>query len=96
MQRLELILNNGRRLHIFNTHLHHPIPDDLIRAHQIEGGITWIDRKVKSADDILILMGDFNAEPDSKTYEEIIKSGFKSSYYVVNGEEPDKTFPTGL
>lgn len=61
MQRLEIMLNNGRRIHICNTHLHHPIPDDYIRAHQIEGGITWINRKVKAADDIVILMGDFNA-----------------------------------
>jgi len=61
MLRLEFILKNGRRMHVYNTHLHHPIPDDLIRQHQIEGAITWINRKVKSSDDIVILMGDFNA-----------------------------------
>jgi endonuclease/exonuclease/phosphatase family metal-dependent hydrolase len=85
MLRLEFILNNGRRLHVYNTHLHHPIPDDVIRQHQIEGAITWINRKVKSSDDIVILMGDFNAEPASLTYKEIIHSGFKSSYFTVNG-----------
>ena len=41
-------------------------------------------------------MGDFNAEPTSLTYKEIIDSGFRSSYSVVNGKEPSITFPTGL
>jgi hypothetical protein len=35
MHRVEFLLKNGRKLHVFNTHLHHPIPDDLIRLHQI-------------------------------------------------------------
>ena len=51
---------------------------------------------MKSSDDLVILMGDFNAEPSSLTYKEIIESGFRSSYSVVNGKEPSITFPTGL
>ena len=41
-------------------------------------------------------MGDFNAEPQSLTYKEIIKEGFKSSYFEANKSEPKITFPTGL
>ena len=41
-------------------------------------------------------MGDFNAEPQSLTYKEIIKEGFKSSYFEANKCEPKITFPTGL
>jgi endonuclease/exonuclease/phosphatase family metal-dependent hydrolase len=96
IHRLEFILNNGRRLHICNTHLHHPIPDDHIRLHQIEGAIAWINKKLKSSDDIVILVGDFNAEPHSLTYKEIIRSGFRSSHLEINRCEPKKTFPTGL
>jgi endonuclease/exonuclease/phosphatase family metal-dependent hydrolase len=44
----------------------------------------------------VILMGDFNAEPQSLTYREIIKEGFKSSYFEANKSEPKITFPTGL
>jgi hypothetical protein len=32
-QRLEFLLHNGRRLHLVNTHLHHPIGEDHIRLH---------------------------------------------------------------
>ena len=41
-------------------------------------------------------MGDLNAEPQSLTYKEIIKEGFKSSYFEANKSEPKITFPTGL
>ena len=41
-------------------------------------------------------MGDFNAEPTSLTYKEIIKAGFWSSHHEINKTEPPKTFPTGL
>jgi endonuclease/exonuclease/phosphatase family metal-dependent hydrolase len=36
----------------------------------------WINDKVRSEDDIVLLMGDFNAEPSSNTYKHIIESGF--------------------
>ena len=90
------MLKNGRRIHVYNTHLHHPIEDDHIRVHQIEAAVCWINDKLKSEDDIVFLMGDFNAEPDSKTYKHIVNSGFTSSYAKVNGAEPKITFPTGL
>jgi endonuclease/exonuclease/phosphatase family metal-dependent hydrolase len=41
-------------------------------------------------------MGDFNAEPKSLTYKEVIKAGFRSSHFEINRTEPPKTFPTGL
>ena len=41
-------------------------------------------------------MGDFNAEPGSKTYNLLIEAGFKSAHKEVHGDEPEITFPTGL
>jgi len=42
-------------------------------------------------------MGDFNAEPRSKTYEYLMnEAGFRSAYKEANGSEPEITFPTGL
>jgi endonuclease/exonuclease/phosphatase (EEP) superfamily protein YafD len=51
---------------------------------------------IKSSTDIVILVGDFNAEPDSKTIKHILASGFRSSFLDCNGNEPSKTFPTGI
>ena len=42
-------------------------------------------------------MGDFNAIPDEKTVSWMTQdAGFKSSYREFHGEEPQKTYNTGL
>ena len=41
-------------------------------------------------------MGDFNAVPETPTYNTIIESGYTSSYKKVHGQNPEATFPTGL
>ena len=44
----------------------------------------------------IVFVGDFNAQPDSKTYQHFIDSGYLSAFKQINGKEPDTTFPTGL
>ena len=44
----------------------------------------------------MFLLGDFNSQPGSQTYNEVLKAGFKSAYATVHGQEPEITFPTGL
>lgn len=76
--------------------MHHPIPDDLIRLHQIEAAVCWINDSIKGEEDLVIITGDYNASPESETYKHLISEGFTSSYAFINGREPEKTFPTGL
>ena len=42
------------------------------------------------------MCGDFNAKPDEPCHKIIQEAGFISSFFDVNGKEPDITFPTGL
>ena len=46
--------------------------------------------------DLLVITGDFNALPDSKTYALMRDCGFTSCHQKANGCEPTHTFPTGL
>ena len=55
----------------------------------------WIKGQTKPSDKVF-LMGDFNAQPTSVSYRYCNEAGFQSTYKVVNGSEPEDTFPTGL
>ena len=83
----------GKRLNIANTHLHHkPYRDESVRLLQMQALIDWLD--AQSCDGI-ILMGDFNAPPESNTIQ-YARQSFQSAYRSVHRCEPDKTFPTPL
>ena len=43
-------------------------------------------------EDLIIIAGDFNALPNSDTYNLMINSGYVSSHYNKYGKEPEKTF----
>eukprot|EP00347_Sterkiella_histriomuscorum_P010723 403375169 len=85
----------GRRVHLINTHLHHEIPHGLVRKHQAQNILMWIEASLEE-NDIVIFGGDFNSNKGSETVDFILESGYKSSYLEVNKEEPELTFPTGL
>jgi endonuclease/exonuclease/phosphatase family metal-dependent hydrolase len=55
----------------------------------------WASQEV-GPNDIVMICGDFNTRPETKTYKLMIKQGYTSSYREANGKEPHKTFPTGL
>jgi len=44
----------------------------------------------------VFVMGDFNTEPGESSYRLMKDNGFKSAYEVINGVEPEVTFPTGI
>jgi hypothetical protein len=58
--------------------------------------VYWINKRTKP-EDFVIMMGDFNALPDNETVKWILsEGGFLSSLREYLGEEPDRTFNTGL
>lgn len=44
----------------------------------------------------MVIVGDFNAKPDSETYKFMLRKGYTSSHQQIHGKEPGHTFPTGL
>ena len=97
-QLVKIALPNDRMLFFVNTHLHHEICDDLIRKHQSDQVMRWAEMQpdYRADCDIIMIAGDFNANPDSETYKHIIQGGYVSAYREFHGEEPEITFPTGL
>jgi endonuclease/exonuclease/phosphatase family metal-dependent hydrolase len=79
-----------------NTHLHSLIDDDYLRLTQVEMMLFWINQRVDFSKDVVAIVGDFNAKPNSETYLLMLKEGYTSSYQHVHGHEPQFTFPSGL
>jgi endonuclease/exonuclease/phosphatase family metal-dependent hydrolase len=80
---------------IYNTHLHHLPPlNETIRLRQAKSLLRWIHVQTQR-NHPAILMGDFNATPDSSTIT-LVKSYFLSGYQQFNQTEPVSTFPTPL
>ncbi|HJP88361.1 MAG TPA: endonuclease/exonuclease/phosphatase family protein [Candidatus Limnocylindrales bacterium] len=82
----------GGRLDFVVTHLHHLVPDEAMRAQQTAKLTSWLE-------DItwpLVVVGDFNAEPEEPTYRQMVDAGFTSAFATANGSEPDVTWPSGI
>lgn len=79
------------KLNVINLHLHHPEDDEGVRIHQMWSILKWIEFNIKE-DDLTIIIGDYNAEPNSKTYDMIVKRGYVSSHLKVHDCEPINTF----
>ena len=89
--RVPVTLPTGR-LDFVVTHLHHEVPDEGMRAEQTGKLTTWLE-------DItwpLVVVGDFNAEPNEPTYQQMLDAGFTSAFRAANGAEPDVTWPSGI
>jgi endonuclease/exonuclease/phosphatase family metal-dependent hydrolase len=84
--------NKGVRFLMVNTHLDHRW--DSIRAVQVTELLTWLEPHLTNGE-VILLTGDFNANPSSETYK-ILSSKFKSTSLVLHGREPILTYPTGL
>jgi endonuclease/exonuclease/phosphatase family metal-dependent hydrolase len=90
--RVPVTLLSGPRFDFVVTHLHHLVPDEALRAEQTSKLTTWLA-------DIswpLVVVGDFNAEPNEPTYAQMRDAGFRSSYAEANGSEPAVTWPSGI
>jgi endonuclease/exonuclease/phosphatase family metal-dependent hydrolase len=94
--RAELVLAEGPRVRLVNTHLHHLIGDehDQLRAGQASALLGWLAGL--PVVDATIVTGDFNADPLSPTYGLMVAAGFRSAYREANGSEPEVTWPSGL
>jgi endonuclease/exonuclease/phosphatase family metal-dependent hydrolase len=82
----------GGRLDFVVTHLHHLVPDEAMRAQQAAKLTSWLE-------DItwpLVVVGDFNAEPEEPAYRQMVDAGFTSAFAAANGKEPDVTWPSGI
>ncbi len=87
-------LPGGSRVLVVATHLHHLIPDDAIRIEQTTRLLAWTDDHPDA--DAEIVMGDFNARPESEPWQRMRAAGFRSAYASVHGAEPAVTWPSGL
>lgn len=92
VQRARVDLADGRQLAFYNTHLHHAAEDDALRREQAERIIDWTDR---TPDELVVLVGDFNSEPETNVVQ-LLTGRFHSAFRVANGAEPDLTAPTPL
>jgi endonuclease/exonuclease/phosphatase family metal-dependent hydrolase len=83
---------HGQIVGVINTHLHHkPIENEEIRYPQTRRVLEW----AKSHPFPCVIVGDFNAQPDSSTIK-MIKQSYSSAYEQYNGQEPEFTWPTPL
>lgn len=90
--RVPVTLTSGARIDFVVTHLHHLVPDEAVRAEQAAALVAWLS-------DIswpLVLVGDFNAEPDEPAYAAMLGAGFRSAFAEANGAEPPVTWPSGI
>lgn len=89
-----VIERDGVRVLFVNLHLHHEVPDEVIRDEQARIVLEWLAAAPPS--DVGIVVGDFNAGPAEPAYDRIAAAGFRSACLEANGNEPAVTWPSGL
>jgi len=94
VHRARVTLPDGEALLVAVTHLHHRVPDAAVRDEQAATLVAWLDAAPPAAG--LIVMGDFNADPDEPAYGRMVRAGFRSAFAEANGGEPEVTWPSGL
>ena len=92
--RVILDLPAGRSLLVCAVHLHHIPADEAVRAEQAATLVAWLASAPPT--DAVVVMGDFNAEPDEPTYARMTAAGFRSAMAEANGTDPAVTWPSGL
>ena len=92
--RVIIDLAGGPSVTVIATHLHHVTAEEGVRDDQAAALIAWLDDA--AATDGVVVMGDFNAEPDEPTYARMQGAGFRSAYAEANGADPAVTWPSGL
>ena len=92
--RARVVLAGGASAVVVVTHLHHVTADEAQRDEQARLLIEWLGSA--PAADGIVVVGDFNAEPDEPTYARMRAAGFRSAYLEANQAEPSVTWPSGL
>jgi endonuclease/exonuclease/phosphatase family metal-dependent hydrolase len=90
--RVPVTLPSTATLDFVVTHLHHAVPDAVIRAQQAEAIIDWL----APIHGPLVVVGDFNADPTEPAYGLMASAGFRSAFAQANGAEPPVTWPSGI
>jgi len=68
--------------------------DEAQRDEQARLLVDWLGDA--PAADGVVVVGDFNAEPDEPTYARMRAAGFRSAFSEANQTEPEVTWPSGL
>jgi endonuclease/exonuclease/phosphatase family metal-dependent hydrolase len=85
---------DGTEFAFIATHLHHAVPDEAVRAEQVQALLGWL--ATHREPHARIVVGDFNAEPVEPAYAGMIAAGFRSAHRAATGAEPDVTWPSGI
>ncbi len=81
----------GARVVVVNTHFADGGVKRELRLAEVERLLTWTQPLVDRVP--LILTGDFNARPQSRTVQKVLNASFRSAHVVANGIEPVRTVP---
>lgn len=81
---------NGKQILIVNLHLSSARNEEVVRCAEMKQVCEWIESK--EIDGGVIVMGDFNAQPDGLCYSYLINRGYTSAYKACHGNEPMMTF----
>ena len=92
--RARVVLVGGATVLAAVAHLHHVTADESERDEQARLLVDWL-ADGPPADGILVV-GDFNAEPDEPAYARMRAAGFRSAHLEANHAEPEITWPSGL
>jgi endonuclease/exonuclease/phosphatase family metal-dependent hydrolase len=84
-------IRNGITVNYINVHLHHLQEEENIRVYQIHHVLKWIEFNTNNTQ-LTFIVGDFNATPNSLTYNHIINNGYASLHSKIKGQEPVNTF----
>jgi len=90
--RVPVSRSTGAALHFVVTHLHHLVPDEAVREEQAIQLVEWL----RPDSQPLVVVGDFNAEPNEPAYRVMADAGFRSAFAEANGAEPVSTWPSGI
>ncbi len=92
--RVRVNLLGGARLVFAVVHLHHLPADHAIRAAQVDRLLAWLEASPEH--DAMIVVGDFNAGPETPAALHMGAAGFVSAFAAANGKDPAVTWPSGL
>jgi endonuclease/exonuclease/phosphatase family metal-dependent hydrolase len=92
--RARIELPGGASVVAVVTHLHHVTADEAARDEQARILADWLADAPPA--DALVVVGDFNAEPDEPAYGRMRTAGFRSAFLEANQAEPERTWPSGL
>lgn len=90
--RVPVSLPSATGLDFVVTHLHHLPADEAVREQQATALTSWLAGNEAP----LVVVGDFNADPDEPAYKVMRDAGFRSAHVEANGAEPPVTWPSGI